>query len=234
MKTKLITINKPSDSDDEDDDAYVETLVTHLTKTTSINFDNSEEDQTETPQTNIATPSNEGTSSQPQQIRIQPSRNVDNPFKKKSSQASTPDIPKRPRRSARKGTHSHLADKAKELAGMCTDDYFNYVENNKPSRRMEQIFYSLGFGDEPLSLKEAQQRDDWVEWYKAMEVDFCALLERGHFNMCHLVKYQKARKSLNADGHIKGNLIDIRVDLLLKDLCNHPSIMEKAMHLFVD
>ena len=32
-------------------------------------------------------------------------------------------------------------------------------------------FYSLGFGDEPLSRKEAMDRNDWDKWHEAEKVE---------------------------------------------------------------
>ena len=71
---------------------------------------------------------------------------------------------------------------AEDLAGLTTEDYYNYISENVPSRGVERAYVTLGFGDEPLSRKEAMDRADWHEWQNAEKIEKSALEKRGTFN----------------------------------------------------
>ena len=75
-----------------------------------------------------------------------------------------------------------------------TENYFRYVEHNQFDSKIEHALYSLGFGDEPLTLEEAKLRPDWKEWWKAMKVEVDALINKGTFKYVPISQVPKGKK----------------------------------------
>ena len=59
---------------------------------------------------------------------------------------------------------------------------------------MHYAFYSLGFGDEPLSRKEAMDRNDWDKWHEAEKVEVEALRKAGTFKYVPISEVPKGKK----------------------------------------
>ena len=177
IKTGLIRIVKNTNTHDRSDN---EVTITQTTTTTINNAnddsssDNSddEDDDEDTPLTRVETPK-----FSPRVLRNTP--------KHGKNTRQTPSVP--PRSSRRlvtsPNTTSRLARRANELAYLSNESnaYLAYKENNKPTTRLEQALYSLGFGDEPLDRNDAMSRKDWSKWHDAEKTEVQALFDRGTF-----------------------------------------------------
>lgn len=70
-------------------------------------------------------------------------------------------------------------------------------EKKKPERYGESIAqFALSaqqfVENDPQTIEEAKQRDDWPEWEKAIESEYKSLIKSGTWTLCELPKYRKA------------------------------------------
>ena len=178
IKTNLIKIQ------DKEDNMVKVTTITTTTTTTNPNIEessSSSDDETPIVQPTILTPNIGSTS-----LRSASNAPSHNKNTRTTPSNETPNPPPRPKKTCTKSTPTKTARFsriAKELIGLTleSDDYIKYKENNQPGKIIERAYYSLGFGDEPLSRAEAMQRADWPQWSQAEEIEVDALFKRGTF-----------------------------------------------------
>jgi hypothetical protein len=122
------------------------------------------------------------------------------------------------------GRSSRLARIAESLDCVIdSDDYFYYSEHNEPTRHLEEsVFYSLGFGDEPLDRKEALNRNDWKEWEKAEKVELKGLEDRKTFEYVPIDSVPKGKKIIRCKWVYKRKPDRYKARLVVKGFMQSP------------